>query len=194
MACHELSAADRAAYARGGREPAALGALRQLHMLLACEVDLLDSVVRHRRFKGTVDPLALGAALTALVEHNAAALATASSARDVEKLRDAAEPLAPAARAAALVRIAHREELLQWHHLFTRKYGARARAQIAMTRILLPDLAGPACPMCGRTVGLLRCGRCKRVGYCCAAHQKADWMRHKAECAPSRAAALAAAK
>jgi hypothetical protein len=29
---------------------------------------------------------------------------------------------------------------------------------------------------------LLRCGRCRTMAYCCVAHQRSDWARHKPEC------------
>jgi hypothetical protein len=32
---------------------------------------------------------------------------------------------------------------------------------------------------------LLHCSRCLAAAYCCAAHQRADWRRHKKECQPS---------
>ena len=41
-----------------------------------------------------------------------------------------------------------------------------------------------ACRECGKQEGLMSCSRCKRVKYCGAACQKADWVRrHKRECA-----------
>lgn len=39
-----------------------------------------------------------------------------------------------------------------------------------------------ACRVCGSSNGVLRCGRCKAVGYCGKEHQRADWGRHKAGC------------
>ena len=37
---------------------------------------------------------------------------------------------------------------------------------------------------------MARCARCRRAAYCCSAHQKDDWARHKAECrAPAAAQA-----
>lgn len=35
----------------------------------------------------------------------------------------------------------------------------------------------------GSDAALSRCGKCKLVLYCGAEHQRADWMRHKVECA-----------
>jgi hypothetical protein len=40
----------------------------------------------------------------------------------------------------------------------------------------------------GSGKGLLRCGACRRVAFCGAAHQREDWERHKTECAALRAA------
>lgn len=36
---------------------------------------------------------------------------------------------------------------------------------------------------CGEEGALKRCAKCEMVMYCSAAHQKADWKRHKRECA-----------
>jgi hypothetical protein len=36
---------------------------------------------------------------------------------------------------------------------------------------------------------LLRCGACRGATYCCAAHQREDWARHKEECRAAVAAA-----
>jgi hypothetical protein len=40
---------------------------------------------------------------------------------------------------------------------------------------------------------LRRCGACRCVAYCDAAHQREDWKRHKAQCAATQAAAAAPA-
>ena len=40
---------------------------------------------------------------------------------------------------------------------------------------------------------MARCARCRRAAYCCSAHQKDDWARHKAECAAFAAQTAAAA-
>jgi hypothetical protein len=42
------------------------------------------------------------------------------------------------------------------------------------------------------TKKLLRCGSCRAACYCAPAHQRADWGRHKEECAALRAASEAA--
>jgi hypothetical protein len=55
--------------------------------------------------------------------------------------------------------------------------GMRARGKLC---------AAPGCFMRRRanddTKKLLRCGGCLAAGYCCIAHQHADWARHKPEC------------
>lgn len=40
------------------------------------------------------------------------------------------------------------------------------------------------CAVCGVREELKRCGRCKRVCYCCREHQKSHWKIHKTECKP----------
>lgn len=50
------------------------------------------------------------------------------------------------------------------------------------------DDCGSSCYVCGAKAGdgqqlqLQRCGRCKGVAYCGAAHQRLDWRRHRHEC------------
>ncbi len=65
--------------------------------------------------------------------------------------------------------------------------GARARGALC---------ALPGCGACKRADDaakkLLRCGSCRTVCYCSAAHQRDDWARHKGECRDLAAAAAAA--
>jgi hypothetical protein len=63
--------------------------------------------------------------------------------------------------------------------------GARAAADVARH-----GLRSCALPACGATEAYPKtyklCGRCRGAAYCCAAHSKEDWKRHKREdgCAP----------
>ncbi|KAF9041908.1 hypothetical protein BDZ89DRAFT_1156253 [Hymenopellis radicata] len=45
----------------------------------------------------------------------------------------------------------------------------------------VPQPRPNACQACGKDAPL-QCGRCKKVKYCGAAHQKQDWKNHKAYC------------
>jgi len=61
-----------------------------------------------------------------------------------------------------------------------------------------PDRAiGLMCGLTGcsevRVHKLKYCGGCRRVGYCCAEHQAADWPTHRLVCKPAAQAAAAAA-
>jgi hypothetical protein len=38
------------------------------------------------------------------------------------------------------------------------------------------------CRVCGKTEEMMRCARCKVVGYCGREHQKEDWKVHKRSC------------
>lgn len=52
----------------------------------------------------------------------------------------------------------------------------------------LPQPFGVPNPFCSNckinALDLKRCGRCRRVNYCCAECQRADWLQHKASCFP----------
>jgi hypothetical protein len=41
-----------------------------------------------------------------------------------------------------------------------------------------------ACKVCGKSVGMKRCARCKTVAYCGTEHQRVDWKIHKKFCVP----------
>lgn len=41
-----------------------------------------------------------------------------------------------------------------------------------------------ACKVCGKSVGMKRCARCKTVAYCGTEHQRVDWKIHKIFCVP----------
>ncbi|ETK74792.1 hypothetical protein L915_18473 [Phytophthora nicotianae] len=46
-----------------------------------------------------------------------------------------------------------------------------------------PESTAPiACPICGKSESLRRCGSCKRVGYCSREHQRQHWKAHRADC------------
>jgi len=38
------------------------------------------------------------------------------------------------------------------------------------------------CRVCGKTEEIMRCGRCRVVGYCGKEHQREDWKGHKRNC------------
>ncbi|EDW84755.1 uncharacterized protein Dwil_GK12967 [Drosophila willistoni] len=44
------------------------------------------------------------------------------------------------------------------------------------------QLDTPRCSICGTTVGLLRCAKCKAIYYCSTACQHIDWPSHRQEC------------
>ena len=154
-----LSAADRPRTRAAAASAAALGALRRLHMLLACEV----RPARQRR----APPPLQGHGRAARARRRAPALVAAQPRPRSRPRRPRATSrscatrpaLAPAARAAALVRVAHRESSCSGTTSSRASTGARAprKCHDADPRA---RSRRPACPMCGRTVGLLRCGRC----------------------------------
>ena len=72
------------------------------------------------------------------------------------------------------------EDLLRWNEPALAASRQRAEADVA-----LHGLRACALPSCGATEPqprfFKRCGACRRVVYCCAEHQRADWPRHKRE-------------
>jgi hypothetical protein len=65
--------------------------------------------------------------------------------------------------------------------------GARARGAVCA----LPGCSARKRGADDAAKKLLRCGSCRTVCYCCAAHQRDDWARHKGECRDLAAAAAA---
>jgi hypothetical protein len=61
-----------------------------------------------------------------------------------------------------------------------KEISARAAADVARH-----GLRSCALPACGATEAYQKtyklCGRCRSAAYCCAAHSKEDWKRHKRE-------------
>jgi len=41
-----------------------------------------------------------------------------------------------------------------------------------------------ACHVCGVTINLRQCSKCRQVSYCGKEHQTKDWKTHKKICAP----------
>lgn len=46
---------------------------------------------------------------------------------------------------------------------------------------------GPKCFVCKSSANLMRCSNCKAAYYCSRAHQRADWLNHRANCKPYQA-------
>ena len=71
-------------------------------------------------------------------------------------------------------RVCQREALLQWRHLFCKRYNCSG--------LTVDNTDGGGCFVCGRTWPKLTCSRCKEAHYCCRTHQKQDWKQHKGNC------------
>ncbi len=69
---------------------------------------------------------------------------------------------------------------VELHNSNRGRLGARAAADVARH-----GLRSCALPACGATEAYPKtyklCGRCRGAAYCCAAHSKEDWKRHKRE-------------
>ncbi len=84
------------------------------------------------------------------------------------------------------------QELLQGRdaRLEVSKHGLSAFAASSAADLARHGLRSCALPACGATEAFPKtyklCGRCRGAAYCCAAHSKEDWKRHKREdgCAP----------
>ena len=113
--------------------------------------------------------------------------------------------------AAHRVRICQRDTLARWRHAFCCRYKvlsehtepkaifAEFLSSADLQHRFCPDLPIPrgpqclsmsrGCHVCGRTIKLKACSKCKIVKYCGRAHQIFDWkkMGHKQSCDPSLA-------
>ncbi|CAB9505634.1 expressed unknown protein [Seminavis robusta] len=117
--------------------------------------------------------------------------------------------------AAYHTRICQRDSLAQWRHAVCQRYQypsehvlSEVQFQTAVAQLVssmgntqnessqIPRSEAPqcilrsrGCPVCGRTLNLKACSRCKQVKYCCKDHQLVGWKKlgHKRECNPSLA-------
>jgi hypothetical protein len=98
--------------------------------------------------------------------------------------------MSPLLPASALVEALHFGCLhLQWTELHPSvpvlNYWDDQRNQRARSLDGRPFLLGRqqfACHAC-KKLAHQKCGRCKKIAYCCKECQKGDWARHKAQCA-----------
>lgn len=81
-----------------------------------------------------------------------------------------------------------------WVHSLCDKAECEARTKKDMDSImgklrrhLLDEMRSEvkACKVCGKSVGMKRCARCKAVAYCGTEHQRVDWKIHKKFCVPA---------
>ena len=77
----------------------------------------------------------------------------------------------------------HQPQADAWLGLFAQCHRVAASAD-RNANALMEGSRRPAhfCEMCGVTVGLQQCQRCKAVCYCCREHQAAHWNTHKGPC------------
>ncbi|CAB9520250.1 expressed unknown protein [Seminavis robusta] len=96
------------------------------------------------------------------------------------------------------VRICQRDTMARWRHAICRRYNIpsqHADPNATANPLLQPHTRAPqclletrGCRVCGRTIRLKACTKCKAVKYCGRVHQIEDWKRqHRQECRPALA-------
>ena len=156
----------------------------------------------------------LGLLHLVMIDHllmNVTTLGTSTNAEDMASALDAEVVRDIGLAAIYRSRISQRDAMAQWRHAFCRKYNVPSEhtdpklsftlAQGMMEQtgtVLPPPLPRPSAPsclmnsrgcwVCGKTLGLKGCSKCKSVSYCGRDHQILHWRRgHKAECDPAYA-------
>ncbi len=97
---------------------------------------------------------------------------------------------------AQMARILYRDALAQWRHVLCRYYKIFSAADdsTVLRQVLNQggpkavshptSLTGGGCSVCGCTLHIQRCSRCRQVWYCSKNHQKSAWKFHKPLCLP----------
>ena len=159
--------------------------------------------------EGSWNPLQEAQLLLLVLDYNlkeAASLDTSTSEEDLELAKNTTQnDLITAYHA----RVCQRDTLAQWRHAICRQYRYESEpvdpkrfaifSKLAVAKgDKYPNAPLPqapdclvkegGCPLCGRTIDLKACSRCKQVKYCCRDHQRLDWkLGHKKVCDPALA-------
>lgn len=195
-----------------GCEADELKGLRQFVLLCRCAdtACLRTNIESGRLRSNTFDVGTLVGGMVAFVDYQLGLIAGASS--DDELLLAASESdllggnghlERPWMATARMARVSQRESLLMWRRAITTMYGFGDEARILVSypsnqwidppRVAWDAPAEEGCAVCGRSLGLKACSRCRAVQYCCTAHQKKHWKQHKTVCQQQRPAKAVAA-
>lgn len=203
-----LDSNDLATYKNGGESEKLKGARQFLVICHLLDEDALRINLQTGRLKGNVNSFRLCQLLLLLLDHaltECTSLNQSTNAQDFEK---AADSLSTMEANILRVRVCQRDSLAQWRHAFCERYGLFSEfahpklaydmfllQQVPMSGGFCPNLPKPKAPhcllesrgcfVCGRTIQLKGCSKCKAVKYCGRDHQILDWKRgHKKVCDP----------
>lgn len=184
-------------------------AMRQFLML--CQL-LDDEAVKRNiatgRLAGDVNPERFGQLLLLVLDHSLTVVTSLDKGSNEE---DSLSTKGNELVAAHRVRICQRDTLARWRHAFCHRYYILSEhtepkaifsqflSAINLQSGFCPDLPIPqapqclsvsrGCHVCGRTINLKACSKCKIIKYCGRAHQIIDWTKlgHRKSCDPSLA-------
>lgn len=164
-------------YSQGLYEPPVIGSLRHFLILsvLAGDEELQRNIATGR-IRGPLYAQQVIPLMCQVIDYNLEALAPGpnppTSAMDIERAKKSDTPAWE--KAALLARVVQRESLIMWRHAIA-KQGMSYQVAGSTSET-------EGCNSCGRTYPCLKCGRCKKVQYCCREHQRSDWKKHKPQC------------
>mmetsp|Transcript_50595 Transcript_50595/g.122093 ORF Transcript_50595/g.122093 Transcript_50595/m.122093 type:complete len:628 (-) Transcript_50595:294-2177(-) len=191
-----------------------LGSFRQFLLFahILTEEEVRSNLATGRLRCQNMRPEVLGLLHLVMIDHllmNVTTLGTSTNAEDINASSDAEVDGNIGLAAIYRARISQRDTIARWRHAFCRKYNIPSEhtdpkhtftmAQSMMEQMgifLPPPLPRPSAPsclmksrgcwVCGRTLGLKGCSKCKSVCYCGRDHQILHWKQgHKAECDPA---------
>ena len=187
-------------------EPPDLKAVRQFLML--CHL-MDDEAVKNNiatgKLAGSCNPRHVGQLLLLVLDHvmEFSSLNKSTNEEDLEKASTATRSDMVAAHH---VRVCQRDTLARWRNAISRRYGLSSEhvEPKAIYSQFILDLQGEFCPdlpiprappclvasrgchVCGRTINLKACSKCKVIKYCGREHQIIDWKTrgHRRACDP----------
>jgi len=171
-------------YRGGNNEPEMIKRMRQYLILAVLADDFeLERNYNTGRLRGPVYESRVLPLMCQVVDYNIEQLSgdssTTTSAEDAER---AAGPIPAWEKNCLLARVAYRESLLMWRHVFAKR-GEDAMNFEEYSNVDDDDVnTDGRCRVCGRSYPAKKCAKCKEVRYCSRGHQQLDWKGHKSVC------------